>query len=149
MGLRASRASRNPRNARRFLDKLLADMPFPSIQVDGGSEADFERECRQRGLLPPPELNGHAERGNGAWRFYVAWDLPNDGIDDVDRWVDAFADEFNAFRPHQALDGQTPAECPLTARETPCRCSERRRLLDPCGRAFYFTRRKRPLRLVA
>ena len=41
-------------NAKRFLDKLQADMPFPihAIQVDGGSEfkADFERECQKRGI---------------------------------------------------------------------------------------------------
>ena len=46
-------------NAKRLLDKLQADMPFPAIQVDGGSEfkADFERECQKRGIdlfeLPP------------------------------------------------------------------------------------------------
>ncbi len=48
-------------NARRFLDKLQADMPFPieAIQVDGGSEfkADFETECQRRSIdlfeLPP------------------------------------------------------------------------------------------------
>ena len=32
---------------------------------------------------------------------------PNDDLEDIDRWVDAFADEFNTFRPHHALDGQT------------------------------------------
>ncbi len=65
-------------NARRFLDKLQADMPFP----------------------------------NGAWRyeFYTSWDLPDDNLDHVNRWIDAFADEFNTFRPHQALGGHTPAE---------------------------------------
>ena len=64
-------------------------MPFPAIQVDGGSEADFEHECQQRGLfeLPPrfPELNGHVERDNGTWRyeFYATWDLPNDDLEDI------------------------------------------------------------------
>ena len=120
------------RNARRFLDKLQADMPFPirAIQVDGGSEfkADFERECQDRGIdlfeLPPrsPELNGHVERNNGAWRyeFYATWDLPNDDLEDINRWIDAFADEFNTFRPHHALDGQTPSEYlqSRTAKET-------------------------------
>ena len=120
-------------NAKRFLDKLLDHMPFTihAIQVDGGSEfkADFERECRKRGIdlfeLPPrsPELNGHVERNDGAWRyeFYATWDLPNDDLDDVNRWIDAFADEFNTFRPHHALDQQTPAKYlhSLTAKETP------------------------------
>ena len=120
-------------NAKRFLDKLQDDMPFPiqAIQVDGGSEfkASFEHECQKRGIqlfeLPPksPKLNGHVERNNGAWRyeFYATWDLPNDNLDDINRWIDAFADEFNTLRPHNAPDGNTPAEylLSLTAEETP------------------------------
>lgn len=64
------------RNPKRFPDKIQADAP---LQADGGSgsKADFERECRKRGLfeLPPPELKGHVERINGAWRyeFYATW----------------------------------------------------------------------------
>ena len=68
-------------NAKRFLDKLQADMPFPieAIQIDGGSEfkADFEAECQRRGIdlfeLPSrsPKLNGHVERNNGAPVSYV------------------------------------------------------------------------------
>ena len=120
-------------NAKSFLDKLQADMPFPvrAIQVDGGSEfkADFEAECQRRSIelfeLPPrtPELNGHVERNNGAWRyeFYATWELPSDNLEDINRWIDAFADEFNTFRPHQALGGQTPAEylAQIKANETP------------------------------
>ena len=43
----------------------------PPPPFRGGSEfkADFERECRNRGLLPFPEINGHVERNNGAWRY--------------------------------------------------------------------------------
>ncbi len=96
------------RNAKHFLDKLQADMPFPihAIQIDGGSElkAEFESACQRRGIelfkLPPrsPELNGHVERNNGTWRY-----------------------EFNTFRPHQALGGQTPVEylAQPTDQETP------------------------------
>ena len=109
-------------NARLFLDKLQADMPFPirAIQVDGGAEfkAAFESECQRRDIelfqLPPrsPQLNGHVERNNGAWRyeFYACWEIDTDNLEDTNRWLDAFADEFNTFRPHQALGGQTPAE---------------------------------------
>jgi len=109
-------------NAKRFLDKLETDMPFPiaALQVDGGSEfkADFELECERRGItlfeLPPrsPQLNGHVERNNGAWRyeFYGCWDLDTDRLDDTNRWIDAFAEEFNTIRPHQALDGKTPLQ---------------------------------------
>ena len=118
-------------NAARFLDKLQNDMPFPirAIQVDGGSEfkAGFEAECHRRGIdlfeLPPrsPELNGNVERNNGTWRyeFYATWELPHD-LERLNRWIDAFADEFNTFRPHQALGGQTPAQylAKRTAKET-------------------------------
>jgi putative transposase len=104
-----------------FLDKLLADMPFKvtGIQVDGGSEfmADFEAACRDKKLdlyvLPPkrPQLNGAVERCNGSWRyeFYAAYDLPH-RLDKLQPLVDAFAHRFNHYRPHDALDGQTPAE---------------------------------------
>ena len=87
------------------------------------------RERRKRGIdlfeLPPrpPELNGHVERNNGAWcsAFYATWDLPNDNLEDINRWGDAFAGAFNTFRPHRALDGLTPAEClqALAAEEPP------------------------------
>jgi transposase len=115
----AGRASANL--AAGFLDKLLADMPFKvsGIQVDGGSEfrADFERACEAKGLdlyvLPPkrPQLNGAVERCNGSWRyeFYAAYDLPH-RLGKLQAFVDAFAHRFNHFRPHDALDGRTPAE---------------------------------------
>ena len=105
------------RNAKRFPDKIQADAP---LQADGGSgfKADFERECRKRGLfeLPPPELKGHVERINGAWRyeFYATWGAPTTTST---TW--AFADDFNVFRPRRALDGQTPAECPLKVKKSP------------------------------
>jgi transposase InsO family protein len=104
-----------------FLDKLLADMPFKveGIQVDGGCEfmADFERACQTNGLalyvLPPkrPQLNGAVERCNGSWRyeFYAVYDLPH-RLDQLQPFVDAFAHRFNHHRPHDALDGKTPAE---------------------------------------
>jgi transposase InsO family protein len=104
-----------------FLDKVVAEMPFAvtGIQVDGGSEfmAGFEQACRGKGLdlfvLPPkrPQLNGAVERCNGAWRyeFYAVHDLPHQ-IDRLQPFVDAFAHRYNHHRPHDALDGQTPAE---------------------------------------
>ena len=115
----AGRASANL--AAGFLDKLLADMPFKvtGIQVDGGSEfrADFETACQTKGLnlyvLPPkrPQLNGAVERCNGAWRyeFYAAYDLPH-RLHQLQPFLDAFAHRYNNHRPHDALDGRTPAE---------------------------------------
>jgi hypothetical protein len=59
-----------------FLDKIVADMPFPvkAIQVDGGSElmAEFEVACQTKGIVlyvPPPrsrQMNSAVERRNGA-----------------------------------------------------------------------------------
>ena len=115
----AGRATANLAAA--FLDKLLAEAPFTitGIQVDGGSEfkAGFEQACQDKGLdlyvLPPkrPQLNGAVERCNGSWRyeFYAAYDLPH-RIDKLQPFVDAFAHRFNHHRPHDALDGKTPAE---------------------------------------
>jgi transposase InsO family protein len=104
-----------------FLDKLLAEMPFPikAIQVDGGSEfmAEFEQACADKGLalfvLPPksPELNGAVERCNGAWRyeFYACRDLPLT-IPEIAKHVDAFQHLYNHHRPHGALAGLTPKQ---------------------------------------
>ena len=103
-------------NAKRFLDKLETERPFPiaAPRIDGGFEfkVDFERECQRRGItlfeLPPrsPQLNGHIERNHSAWRyeFYGCWNLETNRLDDTNRWVDAFAEEFNTFRPHKPLD---------------------------------------------
>jgi transposase InsO family protein len=115
----ATRATANL--AAQFLDKLIAEAPFAitGIQVDGGSEfmAGFERACHDKGLnlyvLPPkrPQLNGAVERCNGSWRyeFYAVYDLPH-RIENLQPFVDAFAYRFNHHRPHDALDGRTPAE---------------------------------------
>jgi transposase InsO family protein len=115
----ASRATAE--RAASFLDKVLAEMPFKvtGIQVDGGAEfmAGFEKACSDKGLglfvLPPkrPQLNGAVERCNGAWRyeFYAVHDLPHQ-IDKLQPFLDAFAYRYNHHRPHDALDGKTPAE---------------------------------------
>ena len=121
-GLRGPTGATVPAHSRQAPGRhaLFPPGPIQAIQVDGGSEfkADFETECQRRGItlfeLPPrsPELNGHVERNNGAWRyeFYATWDLTNDDLDGINRWIDAFADESDTFRPRQALGGQTPAQ---------------------------------------
>ena len=108
-------------SASAMLDKLIAEAPFAvtGVQVDGGSEfmAGFEQACQQKGLalyvLPPkrPQLNGAVERAQGSWRyeFYASYDLPN-RLDKLQQLVDAFAYRFNHYRPHDALEGKTPAE---------------------------------------
>ena len=119
---RRTRRNQRIRTIRRsLLDKLIAEAPFAihGIQVDGGSEfrADFEAACKEKNLalyvLPPkrPELNGAVERAQSSWRyeFYACYDLPA-RLDKLQTYVDAFAHRFNHVRPHDALDGKTPAE---------------------------------------
>jgi len=115
-----------------FLDKVLAEMPFPvsAIQVDGGSEfkAEFEQACADKGLalyeLPPksPQLNGAVERCNGAWRyeFYGVYELPT-SVEALNPLLDGFQHLYNHHRPHGALDGATPVQhlAKLQAAETP------------------------------
>lgn len=103
-----------------FLDKVLAEMPFPvkAIQVDGGSEfkAEFEQACADKKLvlyeLPPksPKLNGGVERCNAAWRyeFYAVYDLPT-RVEALNPHIDAFQHLYNHHRPHGALAGRPPA----------------------------------------
>ena len=111
--------------AARFLDKLLAAMPFPvgTIQIDGGSEfmAEFEQACARRKLplwvLPPrrPEMNGRIERTQATWRyeFYASYDPPRQ-IADLNNLLDAYAHTCNTCRPHDALGQRTPLEYPCT-----------------------------------
>jgi putative transposase len=106
-----------------FLDKVIAEMPFPvsALQVDGGSEfmASFETACRDRRLplfvLPPksPKLNGAVERANGSWRyeFYAVYDLPAT-LAELNPLLDSFQHLYNHYRPHGALRGLTPRPVP-------------------------------------
>jgi transposase InsO family protein len=104
-----------------FLDRVLAEMPFPveAIQVDGGSEfkAEFEQACQDKGIrlyeLPPkrPQLNGAVERCNSAWRyeFYATHEVPR-SVEALNPILDRFQHRYNHYRPHGALAGLTPAE---------------------------------------
>ena len=64
-------------NARRFLDKLQADTPFPieAIQVGGGSgfKADFETECQRRSI----DLFAQARRPRRAQQQCLALRVPH------------------------------------------------------------------------
>lgn len=107
-------------SASAFLDKVIADMPFPveAVQVDGGAEfkAEFEQACQAKGIrlyeLPPkrPQINGAVERCNGSWRyeFYETYDLPR-SVEALNPILDSFQHLYNHHRPHGALAGQTPA----------------------------------------
>ena len=107
------------KNAARFLDKVIAEMPYPvkAVQIDGGSEfmAEFEQACQDKKLplyvLPPrsPELNGGVERCNQAWRyeFYGCIDPPQ-AIAEIEAEAENFQHTCNFIRPHAALDYKTP-----------------------------------------
>jgi len=96
-------------------------MPFPvrALQVDGGSEfeADFEQACQKEGIkpfvLPPrsPKLNGRVERAHRTHteEFYEVVDS-DFTISDLAPQLLEWEQIYNTVRPHQALDGKTPAE---------------------------------------
>lgn len=109
------------RNAKRFLETVRAQLPFPlvSAQVDGGSEfrADFELACEELKIplfvLPPrrPQLNGCVERANDTTRVEF-WNR-YDGDFTVEAANHALAEYqrfYHQVRPHQALDFMTPDE---------------------------------------
>ena len=115
--------------ATRFLDDLRERLPFSvrAIQslprtrygVDGGSEfqADFEAACQARGIklfvLPPrsPKLNGHVERAQRTHteEFYHLYD-GDLTLGPLNRALRQWERIYNTVRPHQSLDGATPAE---------------------------------------
>ncbi len=109
------------RNARRFLQVVIQDLPFPlhSVQVDGGSEfmAEFESACQPLDIppfvLPPrrPQFNGCVERANDSARVEF-WNLYTGELT-VAAAGAALADYqhfYNYIRPHRSLDLRTPME---------------------------------------
>jgi len=109
-------------SAKRFLMDFVQSCPFKitSIQVDGGSEfmAEFEEACAKLGLdlivLPPakPKYNGGVERGNRTFReeFYARTDILADSIGAFRADLRKAVNKYNSYRPHAALDGQTPMQ---------------------------------------
>ena len=102
-----------------FLNIALKKFPFKisSIQVDGGSEfmKDFEQECKNKNIdlyvLPPrsPEYNGTVERANGTvkyefYHFYRGSLI----LEKINKQLQHFIRHYNTYRPHQALQYQTP-----------------------------------------
>ena len=108
-------------NAKRFLEIVREELPFPliSVQVDGGSEfrADFERACEELDIalfvLPPkrPQLNGCVERANDTTRveFWNRYD-GDFTVEAVNRALVEYQRFYHQVRPHQALDFMTPDE---------------------------------------
>ena len=109
-------------SAKKFLKELIQVAPYPikSVQVDGGSEfmAEFETECERLKLklevLPPskPTYNGGVERANRTFReeFYDEPEVLADSIGALRFDLKNAATKYNTYRPHFALNGQTPME---------------------------------------
>lgn len=107
------------RCAEKFLEYIQTQFPYPilSIQVDGGSEFQkhFEDRCEQLNIplfvLPPrsPEKNGQVERNNGTFKyeFYYTYQGPLT-FEAMRKELKIYCDFYNTFRPHQALNQQTP-----------------------------------------
>lgn len=112
--------------AKRFLEKVMKDMPFPvrSIQVDGGSEfmKHFEEACAEKGIplyvLPPkrPQYNGGVERSNRTFReeFYARPNLLADSLGAMRYELAQAVNKYNTYRPHFNLKGLTPLHYTLS-----------------------------------
>ena len=102
-----------------FLNIALKKFPFKigSIQVDGGSEfmKNFEQECKNKNIdlyvLPPrsPECNGTVERANKTvkYEFYHFY-RGSLVLEKINKQLQHFINCYNTYRPHQALQYQTP-----------------------------------------
>ena len=105
--------------AQNFLDYAQAQFPFQirSIQVDGGSEfrGDFEQTCADRNIelyvLPPksPEYNGNIERRHGTikYEFFAVYDGEL-SLEKIRAKLAQYMLKYNHYRPHQALNFDTP-----------------------------------------
>jgi transposase InsO family protein len=112
--------------AKRFLEKVIKEMPFPvrSIQVDGGSEfmKHFEQACADQGIslyvLPPkrPQWNGGVERSNRTFReeFYAKRNLLADSLGAMRFELAQAVSKYNTYRPHFNLKGLTPLQYTLS-----------------------------------
>lgn len=105
--------------AAKFLQQIKTQMPFTirSIQVDGGSEfmKDFEAACEAENIalyvLPPksPKYNGCVERRNATFKYEFYYQYAGeDNIEAIRAALQLYQNRYNTFRPHQALNQDTP-----------------------------------------
>ena len=79
---------------------------------------EFEDFCQEEEIklivLPPskPTYNGGVERGNRTFReeFYDLGRLQADPVGAIQNELALAVKKYNTYRPHWALDGQTPME---------------------------------------
>lgn len=108
-------------NAKRFLQDLIKDLPFPliSIQIDGGSEsmAEVENACQYLQIplyvWPPKrsQYNGCVERANVTSRaeVYPFYENPLT-LRVINRSLRRYQNLYIDYGPHRALDLMTPKE---------------------------------------
>jgi transposase InsO family protein len=103
-----------------FLDRVIDGMPFPiqRIQTDRGAEFFAyevqERLMRERIRFRPirprsPHLNGKVERSQRT-DLEEFWPTVDFSRSDVEGQLAAWIRFYNHERPHDSLQGQTPAE---------------------------------------
>ena len=103
-----------------FLDRVIGGMPFPiqRIQTDRGAEFFAyevqERLMRERIRFRPirprsPHLNGKVERSQRT-DLEEFWPTVDFSQSDVEGQLAAWVRFYNHERPHDSLDGRTPAQ---------------------------------------
>jgi putative transposase len=111
------------------LNRIAAHRGLPeTIKVDNGSEfisKVMDKWAYERGVEldfsrpGKPTDNARVESFNGRLRqecLNVHWFL---SLDDAQRKIAAWRQDYNEVRPHSALQWMTPAEFARQARETP------------------------------
>jgi transposase InsO family protein len=111
--------SLSSRNGASFLEKCLAEFPFEirHIQTDNGAEflKEFDKLCRELNIahyfIYPREVkqNTYVERSHGSdeQEFYRLGNTWQD-IDKMNEVLREWQNIWNNFRPHEALNYQTP-----------------------------------------
>ncbi|MFT2008189.1 integrase core domain-containing protein [Pontibacter sp. 13R65] len=110
----------------RTLEQLIDWRGKPAvIRVDNGPEftsADFTSWCRKKEIsvhfIQPGKLmqNGLIERFNGCYRREVLDAYLFLELEEVRELAQAWVEEYNTRRPHEALGNLTPMEWPLKSR---------------------------------
>lgn len=114
-----SRAS--SRNAKRFLEYLVTQLPYAliSVQVDGGSEFrdEFEQACKVLKIplfvLPPrkPKWNGCVERANGTSRYeFYPFYQGALTVNAINQKLSEYQYYYNHYRPHDGIGLETPMD---------------------------------------
>lgn len=104
------------------LEFFLKWFPFPVkyIQTDNGLEYQFkfEETCRKHNITHyfihknSPNENAVIERSfrTDQDEFFYWLETPPEHIGQLNEWLQKFMNEYNTWRPHQALDYKTPDE---------------------------------------